>query len=91
LPIAEAQREIMTSRERIVAEIGSCSKTFCFPNGKRADYTSEVIGFCRKHFGAALSAESGVARIDELYELRRVIVDGATTPDRLAGLILQAG
>jgi peptidoglycan/xylan/chitin deacetylase (PgdA/CDA1 family) len=90
MPITTAQQEIMFSREKIVAETGFCSPTFCYPNGKRADYTVVVMDFCRQHFTSALSAEAGAARLPELYELRRVIVDGATTTERLAGMILRA-
>ncbi len=88
--LQDAQREIIESRDRVTAELGSCSPVFCYPNGKRRDYTVEVSGFCRQHFIAALSAEPGAAHPDELYELRRVIVDNATAPEQLASMIVQA-
>ena len=90
MPLAEAEHEITASRERIVAEVGSCSATFCYPNGKRTDYTQEVMEICRRQFTAALSTELGAARSDELYELRRVPVDAGTIEDRLASLVVQA-
>ena len=90
MPLAEAAHEISASREHIVAEVGSCSATFCYPNGKRTDYTQEVMEICRRQFTAALSTELGAARSDELYELRRVPVDAATIEDRLASLVVQA-
>lgn len=91
IPMDEAKREIIDSRTAVLAEVGSCSQTFCYPNGKRRDYTPGVSEFCRGHFAAALSAEPGAARREELYELRRVIVDDRTSTERLAGMVLQAG
>jgi peptidoglycan/xylan/chitin deacetylase (PgdA/CDA1 family) len=88
--VADAEREITASRERIVTEVGSCSPTFCYPNGKRGDYTGDVVAICRQRFTAALSTELGAARRDELYELRRVPVDAATIEERLASMVVQA-
>jgi peptidoglycan/xylan/chitin deacetylase (PgdA/CDA1 family) len=50
VPIAEAQREIIASRAKMLAELGTCSRTFCFPNGKRSDYAPTAFDFCREHF-----------------------------------------
>lgn len=90
VPMSEAEQEIVESQSRVLAEIGSCSETFCYPNGKRRDYTPEVTDFCRRHFAAALSTELGAARLEELYDLRRVVVDNRMTTERLAGMVLQA-
>jgi len=90
VPRDEAEREIIDSRDQIVAEVGHCSPTFCYPNGKRTDYTDETVEFCRRHFSAALSAEPGAARGQELFELRRVGVDDEISEGRLAGFIVQA-
>ena len=90
MPLAEAEHEISASRERIVAEVGSCSATFCYPNGKHSDYTQGVMDICRRQFAAAVSTELGAARSDELYELRRVPVDAGSIEDRLASMVVQA-
>lgn len=90
LPRDEAEREIIDSRDQIVAEVGRCSPTFCYPNGKCSDYNHETVEFCRRHFSAALSAEPGAARGQELFELRRVGVDDETSERRLASLVVQA-
>ena len=90
VPPQEAEQEIIDSRDQIVTEVGGCSPTFCYPNGKRSDYTDETVEFCRRHFSAALAAESGAARPDELFELRRLAVDAATSEERLASQIVQA-
>jgi len=90
VPRHEAKQEIIDSRDQIVAEVGSCSPTFCYPNGKRSDYTEETVEFCRGHFSAALSAEAGAARAPELFEVRRLGVDDTTSDARLASLIVQA-
>lgn len=76
----EARDEILESRRRIEAEVGSCSPVFCYPNGKPEDYTPAIVELCRSHFQAALSTQFGRARPTELFELRRIAptpVDGA--------------
>jgi peptidoglycan/xylan/chitin deacetylase (PgdA/CDA1 family) len=90
VPKEEAEREILGSRDHITAELGSCSPTFCYPNGKQTDYTQDVMDICERNFHTALSAVSGVARIKDRFELRRVGVDNATSPEYLASLIVQA-
>jgi peptidoglycan/xylan/chitin deacetylase (PgdA/CDA1 family) len=90
VPREDAQREILVSRDRVTQELGSCSATFCYPNGKQTDYTPDVMEICSRHFHTALSAVSGFARIKDRFELRRVAVDNATSPEYLASLILQA-
>ena len=89
VPLTEATREILDSQARVKAETGTCSSTFCYPNGRRTDYTGEVMDVCRQHFDAALSAESGVARIEDRFEIRRIGVDDGTSAARLAARILQ--
>jgi peptidoglycan/xylan/chitin deacetylase (PgdA/CDA1 family) len=86
----EAQREILTSRDQVAAATGGCSPTFCYPNGKHSDYNPAVADFCRTHFDAALSAEMGVARAGDLFDLRRVPVDNRTSVPFLARMILTA-
>jgi peptidoglycan/xylan/chitin deacetylase (PgdA/CDA1 family) len=89
VPLAEATEEILKSQAKVKAETGACSRTFCYPNGKRTDYTNEVMDICREHFDAALSAEAGTARIEDRFEIRRIGVDDGTTVNRLAARILQ--
>ena len=71
IPFPEARQEILGSRDRIVAELGKCSETFCYPNGHSSDYTAEHMALCREHFQAALSTNQGVADARHLYELQR--------------------
>jgi peptidoglycan/xylan/chitin deacetylase (PgdA/CDA1 family) len=89
VPLAEATEEILNSQAKVKAETGACSRTFCYPNGKRTDYTHEVMDICRQHFDAALSAEAGTARIEDRFEIRRIGVDSGTSVARLAARILQ--
>jgi len=89
IPLVVAAEEILESQERVKAETGSCCRTFCYPNGKRSDYTAEVMDICRHHFDAALAAEPGPARLEDRFEIRRIGVDGSTSPERLAARILQ--
>lgn len=87
----EAELEILNSRDHIVREVGQCSTIFCYPNGKNSDYTIEVKEFCSRHFAATLSAIKGSARCAELFDLRRLAVDNATSPRMLASMLVQAG
>jgi peptidoglycan/xylan/chitin deacetylase (PgdA/CDA1 family) len=89
VPLARATEEILESQARVRTETGTCSHTFCYPNGKRSDYTPEVMAVCQAHFAAALSAEHGVARLEDRFEIRRIGVDGGTSVKRLAARLLQ--
>ena len=80
----DAINEILTSRERIRAEIDKCSEVFCYPNGKTCDYTPEIAAFCKTHFRAALSTNRGPARATDLYELNRLGVSGDTVLSNFA-------
>ena len=82
--------EILRSYEEITAKVGHCSRTFCYPNGKTSDYTAQVREFCSRHFDAALSAEPGSIRSTELFELRRLAVDNATSVALLAKMLVRA-
>jgi peptidoglycan/xylan/chitin deacetylase (PgdA/CDA1 family) len=86
----DAETEILGSRARIVNELGECSSTFCYPNGKQTDYTPDVMQICSQNFHSALAAVSGAAHIQHRFELRRVGVDNGTSPEYLASLIVQA-
>lgn len=87
--LSEATAEILDSQARVKAETGTCSSTFCYPNGKQTDYTPQVMDVCRRHFSAALSAEAGAARLEDRFEIRRIGVDGGTPVQRLAARILE--
>ena len=89
VPLETATEEILESAARVKAETGSCSRTFCYPNGKHADYTPGVMEVCRQRFDAALAAEPGAARLEERFEIRRIGVDGGTSLRRLAARLLQ--
>lgn len=71
IPEEEAKAEILQSRDRIAMELGACSPTFCYPNGKSSDYTPELARFCGQHFRSAVSANRGHAAADEMFELKR--------------------
>jgi len=86
----EAELEILGSTEAVTAKIGKCSRTFCYPNGKSSDYTAPVRDFCSRHFDAALSAEPGSIRTQELFELRRLAVDNSTPVALLAKMLVRA-
>ena len=86
----EAELEILRSREQVTAELGTCSRTFCYPNGKANDYTPQVRDFCRQHFDAAMSAVPGSMRAAELFELRRLAVDNSTPAALLAKMLVRA-
>jgi len=81
---AEARREILESRSAIEAELGACSSTFCYPNGRRQDISEAAMDICRESFDAALSAMHGSANIRDRFDIRRVGVGNESTIPRLA-------
>ncbi|WP_374593244.1 polysaccharide deacetylase family protein [Aquabacterium sp.] len=89
VPIEVAQREILQSRDAIVEQLGSCSKVFCYPNGKPQDYTRDIIEFCRQHFVAALATARGPAKATELFELRRLGPSGGVSEDHIEWCLLR--
>lgn len=84
--LAEAEAEMTGSRDAIVAQTGRCSQVFCYPNGKPADYTPQVIDVCRRHFIGALSTRRGMVTKELLYELPRVGTSGSA--DELARILM---
>jgi len=80
----EARREIQDSRARIQAELGFCSDTFCYPNGREQDIGEIAKGICHESFAAALSAMHGAVHIRDRYDIRRVGVGNESTIPRLA-------
>jgi hypothetical protein len=85
--VAHGEREMLESRDAIRRELGACSDVFCYPNGKAADFTPEIVACAARHFYAALSMERGPARPTERFALRRIGIDHGTTPDGLAGVL----
>jgi peptidoglycan/xylan/chitin deacetylase (PgdA/CDA1 family) len=86
--LASGEREMLESRDAIRRELGACSEVFCYPNGKAADATPEIMACAARHFFAALGTERGPARTAERYALRRIGVEQATTPEELAVVLL---
>ncbi len=86
--LAQSEREILGSRDAIRQQIGACSEVFCYPNGKSTDYTPAIMECVSRHFYAALATNRGSARASERYQLRRIGVSHATTPDKLADVLL---
>ncbi|NOY63455.1 MAG: polysaccharide deacetylase family protein [Gammaproteobacteria bacterium] len=83
IEIDQAEMEIADSRRHVTENTGQCSDTFCYPNGKSADYSPQVINACKKHFGAALATNKGFACKEELFELRRIGVDANISNQQL--------
>ncbi len=71
--------EIDGAKRRIDGELDRETAHFCYPNGTRADFTSEAIELVRQAgFQSAVTAESGmVAAGADLYTLKRIGVDPA--------------
>ncbi|MEC5161196.1 peptidoglycan/xylan/chitin deacetylase (PgdA/CDA1 family) [Janthinobacterium sp. CG_23.3] len=89
LPFDEAVLEMLGSKDSIERETGQCSSTFCFPNGKRSDFSVELIEVCRRHFKAALSSERGAATVEDLFELKRLSPAGPGRGETLEWLLLR--
>ncbi len=87
--VARANKEILTSRDQIVAQLGACLPVFCYPNGRWGDYSAEVMEICRNHFRAALSTNRGPAQLDDLYELRRLGAPSDASESRMISLLIR--
>lgn len=79
----EAQQEILYSRSEVEKHVGACSEIFCYPNGKKEDYSAENVKFVAKHFKGALSTLEGYADYNECYEMRRIGVGRDSSLKRL--------
>jgi peptidoglycan/xylan/chitin deacetylase (PgdA/CDA1 family) len=90
IPYDDAVAEILGSRERVQQEVGQCSPTFCFPNGKMSDFSPELKAMCQQHFNAVLTAERGVASSDELFELKRLSPSGPGKGENIEWMMLRA-
>lgn len=89
IPFDEAVLEILDSKQKVLLETGQCCSTFCFPNGKRSDFSAELIAICRHHFRAALSTERGTASAEDLFELKRISPAGPGKGETLGWLLLR--
>lgn len=87
LPPEQANAEIIDSRDALIKGTGQCCPIFCYPNGKKADYTPAVMDTCRRHFEGAIATNRGPAKADELFELGRLGMDGSAS--ELAWALLQ--
>jgi peptidoglycan/xylan/chitin deacetylase (PgdA/CDA1 family) len=90
IPHEDAVAEILGSKEKIRQEAGQCSSTFCFPNGKLSDFSPALKAMCEKHFKAVLTAERGVAKPDELFELKRLSPAGLGRGENVEWMLLRA-
>jgi peptidoglycan/xylan/chitin deacetylase (PgdA/CDA1 family) len=62
LPRAQADEEIKTCRDRILAETGRMPTMFAYPNGRPTDYTPETQELLRTHgFDVAFASTEGLA------------------------------
>ncbi len=80
---AEADREIRTCKERILAETGRTPTTFAYPNGRAADYTSETQDILRQNgFTLVFSSAEGIAdRQSDWMAVKRLSGDAPDIPD----------
>lgn len=78
-----AEQEILNSRDDVINHIGTCSRVFCYPNGKKSDYNQAIMDFTGLHFDSAISTVYGYARFDEMYQLRRVGVSNSLGCNKL--------
>lgn len=76
LPPHEAEEEILGSRRDVEEATGQCCSVFCYPNGKRSDFTLETQAICRSAFAAAITTEHGSPDAQRLFELPRYSAGG---------------
>ena len=89
LPLPQAEAEILESQQKVREEVGDCSTTFCFPNGKLADFNTELQDVCRSHFKAALSTERGAASARDMFALKRLSPAGVDGGENIEWMLLR--
>lgn len=68
----EALSEIMGCRQALEKNLGDAPYSFCYPNGKRSDFTEDVKSIVEKSgFGAAVTAFSDSHGVMDRYAMRR--------------------
>lgn len=74
---AEVRDEIAGSKARVDAELGFPSRHFCYPNGRRADFTSQAVTVVKEcGLETAVTTEPGIVlRGANPFELRRLGVE----------------
>ncbi|RTL57974.1 MAG: polysaccharide deacetylase family protein [Rhodocyclaceae bacterium] len=85
-----ARAEIFDSRDAVWREVGQCSPTFCYPNGKSSDFNAEIQALCHQEFRSALSTERGHAALQDLWGLKRLCPAGPGKGENLEWLLLRA-
>jgi peptidoglycan/xylan/chitin deacetylase (PgdA/CDA1 family) len=74
---ASLRVEILSPKTRIEEETGKRADHFCYPNGRRDDYTDEAVAVIREGgFKTAVTAERGINfEAADPFRLRRLGVD----------------
>lgn len=74
MPLLEAKQEIETSFNDLRSQLGIQPRTFCYPNGQPADYSSEVKNIvAQSGFLAAVTAYSDQFNTDIPWAWRRFV------------------
>ncbi len=78
-PLAKARSEIEGCRQDLQRELGEGTRHFAYPNGEQTDFNENVKALVRQTgFASAVCARRGTCgQGDDLYELRRIAVDGS--------------
>ncbi len=67
VPLSQVEDELARSRQKIEAEIGKSVKAFAYPNGGKADYSSEVMHLVHQAgYEMAFTLEGGIAQYDRV-------------------------
>lgn len=89
--------EIMGCAADLQRELGPAERHFAYPNGERADFSTETQALVRQAgFAAAVCAERGVCAVgDDLFALRRIGLDASfSLPEvqaKLSGVWMHLG
>src|SRR5690606_10758740 len=73
LCLEDAQREIRDSKAEIERQIGSCVRSFCYPNGTSKDYNERIKQLVREcgYENATVTVRPSGGKVD-LYEIGRI-------------------
>ncbi len=79
-------REITTPKNLLEQNIGSISKSFCYPNGQPNDFNGDVLGEIKKSgFTSALTTIEGTNTPNiNPYFLKRIVMDGISDESTFA-------
>jgi L-malate glycosyltransferase len=81
IPLAEAEWELRSSRERLMRELGRDIQAFAFPYGHRRNMRADTVAAARREYAICCSAHGGHnVTPSEPGNIRRIVISTGVTP-----------